>query len=285
MSETVKDDQAASPTILARVWREIVELGSTLLVFIPVFFIFTMVAYELRSIPSESMVPNLQVGDRVAVSKFTYGYSTNSVPWGLGRFLPFGDGRIFASEPKRGDVIVFRHPHIDRVMIKRLVGLPGDEIQMLNGVLYIDGKALPTRFIRRTSYQPYRRSYGDGEFYVAEEFEETDPAGNTYLINHHRANGSLDTTGKFVVPEGYLFFMGDNRDNSVNSRDLTGHCPAGSDGVVREAGCPKPAGQEPSVGFVPVSNVIGRAETVLFTLNRCTRYKVGCPKGRVWSSL
>ena len=122
------------------------ELIVTILIFLPVWFFFSLFVYELRSIPSESMVPNLQVGDRVAVSKFAYGYSKHSVPLGLGKYLPLGDGRLFASQPKRGDVVVFRHPHADKVMIKRLIGLPGDTVQMAGVRVVINGKPLEREY-------------------------------------------------------------------------------------------------------------------------------------------
>ena len=96
------------------------------------FYIFSFLIYEQRVIPSESMVPNLQVGDRVAVNKFAYGYSRYSLPWGAWRLLPEGDGRVFGGKPERGDVAVFMHPHTDRVMIKRIIGLPGDQVQMID---------------------------------------------------------------------------------------------------------------------------------------------------------
>ena len=94
--------------------------------FVPLYLLFTGLVYEQRVIPSESMVPNLQVGDRVAVNKFAYGYSKHSFPFSLGRYLPLPEGRVFASMPKRGDVVVFEHPHTARVMIKRVIAVGGD---------------------------------------------------------------------------------------------------------------------------------------------------------------
>ena len=138
-------------------FHEVKELIVTILIFLPVWFFFSLFVYELRSIPSESMVPNLQVGDRVAVSKFAYGYSKHSVPLGLGKYLPLGDGRLFASQPKRGDVVVFRHPHADKVMIKRLIGLPGDTVQMAGVRVVINGKPLEQETQREVRYHEARR--------------------------------------------------------------------------------------------------------------------------------
>ena len=127
MSKTVATTEAPL-TLQQKVVKELREWGITLSIFIPVFLVFSGLFYELRVIPSESMVPNLQVGDRVTVNKFAYGYSRHSLPFSLGRYVPLPDGRILASDPKRGDVAVFEHPHTARVMIKRIIGLPGDTV-------------------------------------------------------------------------------------------------------------------------------------------------------------
>lgn len=134
--------------------KELREWGATLSVFIPLFLLFSTFLYELRVIPSESMVPNLQVGDRVTVNKFAYGYSRHSLPFSLGRYVPLPEGRIFASEPKRGDVVVFEHPHTARVMIKRLIGVPGDEIQLRDKQIYLNGQPISRAFQRRVNYVP-----------------------------------------------------------------------------------------------------------------------------------
>ena len=227
------------------------------------------------------MVPNLQVGDRVAVSKFAYGYSKHSVPLGLGKYLPLGDGRLFASQPKRGDVVVFRHPHADKVMIKRLIGLPGDTVQMAGVRVVINGKPLEQETQREVRYHEARR----GALLRADEKLETTPEGESYLI-HQLGSGNRDSN-IFKVPEGHFLFMGDNRDNSTDGRALSGHCPKNENNVIDEAGC-KPEiwrESEASIGYVPFDLLIGRADTVLFTLNFCNRYESGCPKGRVWKSL
>tara|TARA_B100000678_G_scaffold75497_1_gene62008 strand:- start:8301 stop:9146 length:846 start_codon:yes stop_codon:yes gene_type:complete len=276
-------DKSTEPAgFFPRLINEVKELAVTVLIFLPIWFFFSLFVYELRSIPSESMVPNLQVGDRVAVSKFSYGYSKYSVPLGLGRFLPLGDGRLFGGTPERGDVVVFRHPHVDKVMIKRLIGLPGDTIQIVDNKIIINGEAMKQEPVRRVVYREARQN----RRYEADEILETNPEGESYLTHllyqHNYANLPV-----YKVPEGYYFFMGDNRDNSTDGRALSGHCPPNANGVIDEAGCEPNTrpGEEPSIGYVPYEMLIGRADTVLFTLNFCGRYESGCPKGRVWKSL
>ena len=136
MNETLAkstDDLDRPLTLQEKLVKELREWGITLSIFIPIFLIFSGLFYELRVIPSESMVPNLQVGDRVTVNKFAYGYSRNSLPFSLGRYVPLPDGRQFAGQPKRGDVAVFEHTHTPRVMIKRIIGLPGDTVLVRDG--------------------------------------------------------------------------------------------------------------------------------------------------------
>ncbi|MCU0730116.1 MAG: signal peptidase I, partial [Hyphomonas sp.] len=129
-SEIDAPSQAAPPlSTWEKVKRELKEWGATLAIVAPAFLLFTGLLYEQRVIPSESMVPTLEVGDRVAVAKFAYGYGRYSLPLSLGRYLPLGEGRFFPSTPERGDVVVFEHTHSDRVMIKRVIGIPGDTVQ------------------------------------------------------------------------------------------------------------------------------------------------------------
>ncbi len=267
---------------MRKLFHEIKELAVTIAIFIPIWFIVYTFAYELRSIPSESMVPTLQVGDRVAVSKFTYGYSKHSVPFGIGRAIGLPDGRLFGSEPERGDVVVFHHPHLDRTMIKRLIGVPGDKIEVRRNRVYLNDELLPQDPQRRVVYREARNN----RRIQADELTETLPTGPSYLV-HDILSKPNRSSVTFIVPEGYYFFMGDNRDNSADSRELFGHCPTDENGVISAAGCVPdlPPGVEPTIGFVPYDNLIGRADTVLFTLNFCTRYELNCPKGRVWKSL
>lgn len=272
------------PTTLAgKLKREAREWATTLAVFIPLFFLFSLLAYEQRVIPSESMVPTLRVGDRVAVSKFAYGYSRYSVPWGIGKLLPLGDGRIFARTPERGDVAVFEHPHFGRVMIKRVIGLPGDRVELRGEQLFLNGEPVETEFQGRVRYVPNTRSRAE----TARVYRETID-GKSWLTHQWSQGNPGDTTPVFEVPEGHLLFIGDNRDNSKDGRDLSGHCAVNS-GVVDEAGCALPDGMpasEASIGFVPMDHLIGRAETVIFSTHRCRREPgLDCLPGRLWKGL
>lgn len=284
MSETALREQAPA-TLKDKAIKELREWIATLSIFVPLFMVFSGLIYELRVIPSESMVPNLQVGDRVAVNKFAYGYSRHSLPFSLGRYTPLPEGRIFAGQPERGDVIVFEHPHTERVMIKRLIGLPGDEIQMRDGAIWLDGQPLARDFAQRIQYL---RS-DSRSLVAAREYEEGD--GDTSWLSHdwEGRGGRYDNTPTFRVPEGHFLFMGDNRDNSTDGRALTGHCPMDATGTISEAGCPPRPGiteEMASVGYVPFSNLIGRADTVLFSTYRCSRSQASpCMRKRLWRGL
>ncbi len=218
-------------------WREtakIVIQALALAILVRVFF------YQPFNIPSGSMKETLLVGDYLFVSKLSYGYSRHSFPFG-GTILAnkMFDGRIFASQPKRGDVVVFKWPKDNSTdYIKRLVGMPGDEIQMLKGVLYVNGKAVPKRRIGSfNTYEDGRRQNG------IPIYEETLPEGVKYRVLDAEENGPADDSATFKVPAGHYFMMGDNRDNSSDSR----------------FGLPR------GVGFVPFENLVGRAEIIFFS--------------------
>jgi signal peptidase I len=169
-------------------------------------------------IPSGSMQPTLAVGDYIVVTKWSYGYGRYSFA-PLERLLPHG--RLFGSQPERGDVIVFRPaPEPDRDFIKRLIGLPGDRIQMINGVLHINGEAVPRERIGATTDCP------DGAGYSGEAtlYRETLPNGVSY-VTCDKGMTELDNTRLLVVPEGHYFMMGDDRDNSDDSRRMVGMVP------------------------------------------------------------
>ncbi|HEX6959784.1 MAG TPA: signal peptidase I [Ferrovibrio sp.] len=189
-------------------------------------------AYEPFHIPSESMLPTLLVGDYVFVSKFSYGFSRYSLLFSP----PLFHGRILGSEPKRGDVVVFRWPRDPSIdYIKRVVGLPGDRLQMRDGVLYINGEP-----VKRKRIQDFERRdrFGNVQERI-EQWEETLPNGVSFhTLNLFNFNAG-DNTGVYTVPPHHFFMMGDNRDNSQDSR------------VPVEFG---------GVGYVPEENLIGRAE-------------------------
>ena len=290
MSQSSRTSEAPAEkrSLKAKLLHEAREWAVTLAIFIPAFYIFSFLVYEQRVIPSESMVPNLQVGDRVAVNKFAYGYSRYSLPWGAWRLIPEGEGRVLGGKPDRGDVAVFMHPHTDRVMIKRIIGLPGDQIQMIEEQIYLDGEPIGREFIRRIRYVPHTQSYTE----TAREYRES--INGTSWLTHQWAQGenqvrSLDTTPVFEVPEGHYLFIGDNRDNSEDGRSTTGHCPPNEQGVIDRTGCELPRGvseTDASVGFVPAENLIGRADTVLFSTYSCDSANAEpCMKKRLWRGL
>jgi signal peptidase I len=177
--------------------------------------------FQPFNIPSASMEATLLVGDYLFVEKFSYGYSRYTFPFGG---WPFGDkmqGRYFAHEPTRGDVIVFKYPQDNSTdFIKRLIGMPGDTIQMKQGTLYINDKAVPKKRIA-----DYIETI-DGEQHHVPQYEETLPEGKTYKVLDRDPEGALDTTEAFHVPAGHYFMMGDNRDNSDDSRAAVGYVPA-----------------------------------------------------------
>lgn len=284
MNDTIATTEAPL-TLQQKVVKELREWGITLSVFIPVFLVFSGLFYELRVIPSESMVPNLQVGDRVTVNKFAYGYSRHSLPFSLGRYVPLPEGRILASQPKRGDVAVFEHTHTARVMIKRIIGLPGDTVTVRDGQpTAINGTPIERTFVRRVRY----RQHDSGAYITAAEFTESYD-DESWTVHDIDGQTGTSVSITYTVPDGHFLFMGDNRDNSMDGRNQTGHCPANEAGVVDQAGCPPRRGSSPelaSVGFVPFQNLIGRADTVLFSFYRCGRAQADpCMKPRVWRGL
>lgn len=287
--DTSTDDTVAErKTWSQRLLHEVRETALTIAVFVPFWLVFSTFVYELRSIPSESMVPALQVGDRVAVAKFAYGYDRNSVPFGIGRLI-FGDDkdnpneRIFAHMPKRGDVIVFQHPHDSKVMIKRLIGLPGDTIQMKQGRLYLNDKLIDRKEVRQTTYVS---SDGSHMIHTATEYQEQLPGEKKpHLIHEWDDVSGLDQTPIFRIPAGHVFMMGDNRDNSEDSRAPSGHPDLAAAFPDAWAMRPIPGGPM-AIGYVPMDDLIGRAETVLFTLHVCRREPgTDCAAGRLWKGL
>jgi signal peptidase I len=190
------------------------------------------VAYEPFNIPSGSMIPTLLVGDYLFVSKFSYGYSRYSLPWGL----PLFSGRIFGSDPKRGDVVVFKLPRDNSTdYIKRIIGLPGDHIQVTQGVLNINGKPVELQRVG-----DYVMQEPDGYEIRTPEFIETLPNGVRHPILKTTKEGELNNTAEYIVPPEHYFAMGDNRDNSLDSRVA-------------------------NVGYIPAENLVGRAEFLFFS--------------------
>ena len=213
------------------------DILKTILLAVAITLVFRMVLWQPFNIPSGSMRPNLLVGDFLVVSKFEYGYSKASLIYPLTR-LPF-DGRLFGSEPDRGEVVVFKNERDrNRDYIKRVIGLPGDEISTINGQLYINGEAIPRREL---SDDPVMCSDRDAS--VARSYIETLPNGASYRIQEcHGDNDRHDNVGPYIVPAGHYFMMGDNRDNSQDSRT-------------------------PEVGYVSADQIVGRAQRLVFSVD------------------
>ena len=218
----------------------ILDSAKTFVYAILIALIVRTVAFEPFNIPSGSMIPTLLVGDYLFVSKFSYGYSKHSMPLSL----PVIPGRIFFTEPERGDVAVFKLPTDNETdYIKRLVGLPGDRIQMKSGRLYINDK-----MVKRERTDDFIKKDGNGNVQSYAQFLETLPNGKVHPILELTDQGPLDDTDVYIVPPDHYFAMGDNRDNSQDSR------------VQRE------------VGFIPKENLVGRAEVLFFSTNGAARF-------------
>lgn len=195
--------------------------------------VFRSVLYEPFHIPSGSMLSTLYEGDYIFVSKFSYGYSRFSFPFAPKLF----DGRIWKSEPKRGDVVVFRNPTNTKIdYIKRLIGMPGDTVQMKHGRLYINGE-----MVEQTRRGEASVPDEHGGWEQVARYEEVLPGGRHHIVLDDIVEGPADNTQVYTVPAGHYFMMGDNRDHSQDSR------------------------YQDAVGFVPFENFVGRAEVIAFS--------------------
>ncbi len=211
------------------------------------FFVRTFF-FQPFNIPSSSMYPTLKVGDYIFVSKLSYGYGKYSFNFGLGFGetslisccpIDFPGRKVLAENPERGDVAVFKLPTNTEIdYIKRVIGLPGDRIQMRDGVLFINNVTVPKERIE----DYVDRDEGGGGGRPVPQFVETLPNGVSYRVLDETTFGSGDNTDIYVVPEGHYFMMGDNRDNSQDSRYLD------------------------AVGYVPVENFVGRADVIFFSI-------------------
>jgi signal peptidase I len=200
--------------------------------------------FQPFNIPSGSLIPTLLIGDYLFVSKYTYGYSKHSVPFSP----PLFQGRVWAAEPKRGDIAVFKLPTDNSTdYIKRVIGLPGDRIQMIDGVLHLNNQP-----VKRERIADFVTTDAWGRATTAIQYRETLPNGVSHnIIEREGDTGTFDNTPVFRVPAGHFFMMGDNRDNSLDSRDR-------------------------SVGYVPFENFVGRAEIIFFSIDE------GASAWRIW---
>ncbi|MEE9140133.1 MAG: signal peptidase I [Alphaproteobacteria bacterium] len=213
------------------------ETIKTVFYAVVIALIVRTLAFEPFNIPSGSMKPTLLVGDYLFVSKYSYGYSRHSLPLSL----PLIPGRVFFSEPERGDIAVFKWPKDNKTdYIKRIVGLPGDRLQVTGGVLHINGEPVTRRRI-----EDYVAHDGNSNVYVAAHYIETLPNGRSHDILEISDSERYDNTRVYVVPEGHYFAMGDNRDNSQDSREWE---------------------------FVPAKNLVGRAEFLFFSHDGSARF-------------
>jgi len=215
-------------------WLEVVK---TIVYALLIAGVIRSFLFQPFNIPSGSMEGTLLIGDYLFVSKSTYGFSRYSFPFGL---IPFSGRFAVMSEPQRGDIVVFKFPPDNSTdYIKRLIGLPGDRIQMKDGVLYINDMAVP-----KVKVEDYIDT-STGEPRNVPRYRETLPNGVSYDVLDRDAEGNLDNTQVFVVPEGHYFMMGDNRDNSADSRV--------------------------DVGYVPFENFVGKAQIIFFSTDGSAR--------------
>lgn len=225
-------DTAPKPSFVHEAW----EVAKTLIAAGLIALALRIVVFQPYTIPSSSMEPGLRTGDYVVVWKGSYGYSRASIPFNP----PLPGGRILFRQPHRGDVIVFRLPRDpNQVYVKRLIGLPGDRVQVKAGQVFVNGAAIPQtpgRFVEDPE-APGRR---------VREVVEPRPDGKRYVTYDGGPDHEGDDTDVYVVPAGHYFFMGDNRDNSLDSR-----WPRAADGV----------------DFVPAENLVGKVEIVMVSWN------------------
>lgn len=213
------------------------------------YLVFTSAGWSSHHIISGSLEPTLEVGDRIFVSKFAYGYNRFSVPFAP-EFL--GDTRLLESAPQRGDIALFHHPReLEKRMIKRVIGLPGDTVQLKAGRLYINGKLVPREAVRTVDYTDYL-----GNAQHVTEYSETLPGGVTHRIYERSDSDHADNTPLYVVPQDHYFMLGDNRDNSLDSRYSSG------------------------ISHVHKKYLIGRADVTTFSFYDCDQGKdISCPGG------
>ncbi len=214
------------------------ELIRTVFWAVIIAIIFRSLLFEPYNIPSGSMLPNLLVGDYLFVSKYSYGYSRYSFPFGL---VPI-PSRVLSGNPERGDVVVFKLPSDTSInYIKRLIGLPGDKIQMKSGQLFLNDNIVTQ--IEEGKFEFIYKNYLPQSL---DKYKEILPDGKQYSILNVNDNQPLDETNSFLVPEGHYFMLGDNRDNSLDSRA--------------------------SVGFVPFENLVGKGNIIFFSVDGSAKF-------------
>ena len=227
--------------------EEIIEIVRTVGYALAIALVLRVLLFQPFTIPSSSMEPIVKTGDYIVVSKWDYGYSRCSFPFNP----PLFKGRILGTGPKRGDVVVFQLPRdISITYIKRVIGLPGDKIRVQGGNVFVNGKAIPRQPLGLTQDL-------DSPDVTVMQVAETKPDGSRYITYDRATDHDGDDTDTYVVPEGHYFMMGDNRDNSLDSR-----WP-----------------EEIGVGYVPAENIVGKARFVLIS------WKEGSSMFKPWTWL
>ncbi|MDB5438095.1 MAG: Signal peptidase [Caulobacteraceae bacterium] len=250
-SDAALEESTSDKPAPGGVVAELVEIGKTILYALGIALALRVLLFQPYTIPSESMEPNLLKNDYIIVSKFSYGWSRHSFPFSPALFK----GRLLGREPHRGDIVVFKLPrdgHTD--YIKRVVGLPGDKIQVADGLVMINGSQNSQVALPPT-----------GSGYT--ELTETNPDGKTYTIQDMGPGYAADNTAVYTVPQGCYFMMGDNRDNSLDSRFDPGYnAVTASKGLATCAwddSTDANIGNDAGVGFVPFEDLEGRAQMIL----------------------
>ena len=229
---------ASKASSRTRATNEMVEVGKTVFWALLIALFLRVLLFQPFTIPSASMEPTLIEGDYIIVSKYSYGYSKHSIPLSP----PLFNGRIFSRAPQRGDIIVFKLPRDNKTdYIKRLIGLPGDHLQVKHGTVFVNNQPI--------AQMPQGQTTIDlgGFMTKADVIREKMASGRNYLTYSVDPTQSPENTDVFVVPEGNYFFMGDNRDNSLDSR-----FPKENDGV----------------GYVPAENLEGKAQIILLSWHK-----------------
>lgn len=219
--------------------RTVLSTGWFAFQVVAIVFVLNSFAFAQNYIPSESMVPTLEVGDRLFTDKTAYGWSRYSMTVDPGVRFAGENGRIAGAVPNYGDVVTFTHPHDKETYIKRVIALPGDRIALENGRLFINGKLIPREFKEEYAYRKFK-----GPVVQVAKFDEILPGGVKHTIIEQTDSGFGDYMAEKLVPAGHIFVMGDNRDNSSDSRFN-------------------------ALGFVPIENIQGRARIISYSLYSC----------------
>ncbi|MDQ1153545.1 signal peptidase I [Brevundimonas sp. SORGH_AS_0993] len=238
----VREPTTADQTIYAKTPKsaaksaasETGEIFKTIVFALLIAMVLRIFLFQPFTIPSASMEPNLYEGDYIVVTKWSYGFSKHSIPFSP----PLFDGRILGSAPKRGDIVVFKLPRDNKTdFIKRVIGLPGDRVQMIANKLYINDRPVQDVLVSRREIEDI---FGPRP---VSEVRETLPEGKSFMTQDFGPGNDLDDTPVYEVPVGHYFMMGDNRDNSIDSR----------------------VEQSSGVGMVPAENLVGKAQIILFS--------------------